>query len=230
MSVPAASVQAESGPGGCADAPVPSNEPTDVSAVTKSRWGFLVALIGILAVGGVAALTRLPLLSRNDFLVCAVAGGIGLLCWLAGWFRAANAAEVTWSPDSKAGAPADQHPLSFLTSLKDWGLILMLATGLVSGFACWNHRAQWTVRARPIVATTGPASAAVESTDKGPEVTWPALQLQGVVVNGAKSSAVINGHFLYLGDSLGNVVLVAVSAKQVEVSLQGETKVLALRR
>jgi hypothetical protein len=58
---------------------------------------------------------------------------------------------------------------------------------------------------------------------------FPPLKLQGLAVNGARSSALINGEFLYLGEGIGNVRLVAVEPEQVKVELGGQTNVLRLR-
>jgi hypothetical protein len=59
-------------------------------------------------------------------------------------------------------------------------------------------------------------------------VSFPPLKLQGIVFNGAKSSAVINGQVLAPGEQIGNVALVAVAPGYVTVELEGQTKWLVL--
>ena len=54
------------------------------------------------------------------------------------------------------------------------------------------------------------------------------MALQGLVLNGAMSSAVINGRLLRIGEGFSNVVLVAVDAEHATVELEGQTKTLAL--
>jgi hypothetical protein len=204
---------------------------TGVSVVTKSRCGFLVALVAIVAIGGEEAITAIGFLNRNDSWVCIGVGALGFLFWLAGWARAANAAQLSPAEGELAGLNPDEHPLAFLTNLKYWGLILILATGVICCFISWNRREQPViVHARPLRVVTVTVTNVVTVTNQAPKVSWPALRLQGVVVNGARSSAVINRRVLCLGESISNVVLVAVSPGYAEVALQGETRVLMLRR
>ncbi len=67
-------------------------------------------------------------------------------------------------------------------------------------------------------------------TNEAPEVVFPPLELQGIVVNGAKSSAVINGQVLCIGERLDGVALVAVDPEYATVELAGQTKWLTLRK
>ena len=61
-------------------------------------------------------------------------------------------------------------------------------------------------------------------------VKFPALELAGVVVNGDRSSAVINGRVLRIGEMIGAVTLVSVDSTRAVVALEGETNVLVLRK
>jgi hypothetical protein len=193
-----------------------------VSVMTKSRCGFLFALVAIISIGGREVITSIGLLSQNESWVCFGAGVLGFVCWGVGWLRTRPSAEREQSPGTEG-----EHPLAFLKSLKYWGLILIFAAGFVSCLCSWSRREQpVVVRARPLPRVT----VTVTPTNEVPAVSWPDLRLQGVVVNGAKSSAVINGKVLCLGEDLGNVVLVAVTPDHVEVALQGEAKVLPLHQ
>jgi len=55
-------------------------------------------------------------------------------------------------------------------------------------------------------------------------------KLRGVVVNGVKSSAVINGRVLCLGEAISNAVLVAVDSDHTLIAMEGQTNLLALRK
>ncbi len=58
----------------------------------------------------------------------------------------------------------------------------------------------------------------------------PELELQGLTLNGVKSSAIINGQVLFIGEGIGSVQLIAVGSDQVTVGLGGQTKILSLRK
>jgi hypothetical protein len=61
-------------------------------------------------------------------------------------------------------------------------------------------------------------------------VAFPPFVLQGVVVNGTKSAALINGRVLCLGEAISNALLVAVDSEHAVVAMGGQTKVLTLRK
>jgi hypothetical protein len=60
-------------------------------------------------------------------------------------------------------------------------------------------------------------------------VEFPTLKLQGIYYRMTKSSVLINGQHLYVGDSLGNVKIVAIDRQSVTLEYKGQKKVLALR-
>jgi hypothetical protein len=59
-------------------------------------------------------------------------------------------------------------------------------------------------------------------------LSFPSLELEGLTINGARSSALINGQVLFIGDAIGMVELVSVDEDQVTVCMGGQTNVLKL--
>jgi hypothetical protein len=207
-----------------------------VPVVTKSRTGFLIAQVTIGTIVGEAAITGIDFLSRNDTLACTGLGLLGFVSWFAGRVCEARRAESTPVQDAPDGeAVAEEHPLAFLKSPKSWGVILVVLAGILSCLAVWRrHEPAPVVRARPlpaaIITVTNVVTNFVTITNVAPRLVFPSLELQGVVVNGAKSSALINGRVLYLGEGISNAVLVAVDAGRALVAMEGQTNALVLRR
>jgi hypothetical protein len=85
-----------------------------------------------------------------------------------------------------------------------------------------------TVRARPWPVAVVTITNVVTVTNEASKACFPHMALQGIVLNGAMSSAMINGRVLCIGEGFSNVVLVAVDAEHATVELEGQTKTLAL--
>jgi len=69
--------------------------------------------------------------------------------------------------------------------------------------------------------------------DSAPTKQFAALhliKLQGLIVHGTQSSALINGQVLLVGEAIGNVRLVAVDSQHATVVLDGQTNVLSLSK
>ena len=107
------------------------------------------------------------------------------------------------------------HPLVFLRNLTYWGIIMIISAGML-----YSLNASHIARHKPAI-TRAVAIA------KAP-VVFPALALQGLIFDGAKSSALINGHVVGIGEGIGNVKVVAINQDHVEVELEGQTKMLFL--
>jgi hypothetical protein len=59
-----------------------------------------------------------------------------------------------------------------------------------------------------------------------PRVLWPSLTLSGVMGKGKKGSAIINGEFLGVGDTIEGVKILSVEEKSVNLSFMGEKQSL----
>jgi hypothetical protein len=201
-----------------------------VSVATRCRIGFLICVVAILAIGGSEALNRIDALNRNSTLVCTAIGILGFLFWIMGRLSKGKRVQLNQEgPDAPVEQPAADHPLAFLKSKGYWGVILVLLAAALSCLTTHpSEEPVFTVRARPRPRPS--PSPSITITNERPAVTFPPLELQGLIVNGEKSSALINGRVLYLGEGLSNVVLVAVDPEYATVELEGQTKVLLLRR
>jgi hypothetical protein len=90
-----------------------------------------------------------------------------------------------------------------------------------------------TPKATTTAAATPPAAPNTNLAPVAPEiqapVEFPPLKLQGIYFRMTKSSALINGQHLYVGDTVDNVKIIAVDRQSVTVEYRGQKKVLALR-
>jgi len=177
-----------------------------VTVLTKARIGFAIALGVPIGAAEFAAFTHIEFLRCNVLLCCLVFGGAGVVCWLTGQFSG-----VKQVRSSTQGKSVGENPLIFLKSLRYWGIILILSGGSIFSFNSFRNPQPSAVQARPAV-------------------DFPELELQGLTLNGAKSSAIINGQVLFIGEGIGSVELIAVSSEQVTVGLGGQTKILSLRK
>jgi len=188
-------------------------KPMRIGVVTKARIGFAIAF-GILIGGGeAAAISHIDAVQQHVALFCLVIAAAGLLSWLTGQFF--KPLDKGLSPAAKAEREkfSKENPFIFLRSLKYWGMILIFSTG---GMYIRNA----FQKERPIVVQAKAAA----------PVVFPPLELEGLTLNGAKSSALINGQVLFIGEEIGRVQLTAVDGDHATVALDGQTKVLTLSR
>ena len=177
----------------------------NVTVLTKARIGFAIALGVPIGAAEFAAFTHIEFLHRNVSLCCLVFGVAGVLCWLIAQFFGVKPAR-----SSIEGESVRENPLSFLKSLKYWGIISILSGASIYSFNFFRNPQPTVIEARPAVV-------------------FPELELQGLTLNGARSSAMINGQVLFIGEGIGSVELIAVGSNQVTVGLAGQTKILSLR-
>ena len=203
------------------------------SVVTKSRLGFLIAIVILVTIGGKAAVTHVDALEPYSAVLCLALGVIGFLTWGAGRWAEARRDQSCQGRDASRDQSAADHPLAFLHSRKYWGIILMLS-GAILTYIVTHPYPQVAARAPAPPPRTNHITITVTNvvtiTNAKPVVAFPPLVLAGLVVNGTKSSALINGRVLCVGEMISNVVLVAVDADHATVALEGQTKVLCLRK
>jgi hypothetical protein len=202
-----------------------------MSVVTKSRIGFLVAVVLLVTIGGNAAITQIDVLQENSAVICIGIALAGFISWGTGRWAEARLARSGQGAKSAADALATEHPLGFLNSRKYWGLILLVCAGMLTCVVNRHHGIpDLTVRANEYVTNYITITNVVTITNHVGPPTFPAMELAGVVLNGNKSSALINGRILHVGEMLGNVQLVSVDEEHATVELGGYTRTLVLRR
>jgi len=201
------------------------------SVVTKSRIGFLLATVGLVTIGGKIAITEIESLQPYSAVICIGLGVTGFLSWGTGRWHEVRKARAAQMDAAAAGQAVIDDPLSFLRSSKYWGLIIIISAAMLTGVV--NYRrptVEAVVHTRVTITNFIYITNVVTITNQKPVVRFPPLELAGVVVNGDKSSAVINGRVLRVGEMIGNVTLVAVDSNHAMVALDGETNVIVLRK
>lgn len=171
---------------------------------TRARLGFAVGLGAIAGVCEAELCQQIGALRNSITLFCLVVGGAGVLSLLLGALV-------------ERKSTLSDHTFAFLRSLKYWGMIIVLSTG---GFYSFNAltrpcqiRAYAATEEHPRAQSTG---------------VFPPLELQGLTLNGERSSAIINGEVVMVGEGIGDVLLVGISEHHAVVALQGQTNVLSL--
>ena len=117
-----------------------------VTVLTKARIGFAIALGVPIGAAEFAAFTHIEFLRRNVLLCCLVFGGAGVLCWLTGQFSG-----VKQVRSLTQGESVRENPLSFLKSLRYWGIVLILSGGSIYSFSAFRNQQPRVVQARPAV-------------------------------------------------------------------------------
>ena len=180
-----------------------------VGAVARVQIGCSLAAVSLMTIGTAEVLMHCPPLGERAGLVCGVLGALGLLIWLIG----RGAAQRT--------EPADIS-LAWLTRPGYWGQLATLSAVLVYSYSTYRHmqtKPPMVVEAKPL-----PAPAIAPTTP----VKFPDLRLQGIVFQGARSSALINGRVRYVGEEISLVQVAAIGADHVDMVMEGQTNVLRL--
>ena len=184
------------------------------SVETKVRVGFSLAMVMSLAMAGSVAFTQFKPLQARDGVVCAAIAGASLLMWLVGVLvtKHGGTAKV------KANGPqaTAEHPLACFKRPRHLGLILMAAAVLAYAFTTYNrqHKLKVVLPSRAVPKPTA--------------ISFPPLKLQGLIMDGIHSSALINGEVLRAGEGIGKVLVVEINSDHVAVELEGQKKVLSL--
>ena len=189
-----------------------------ISVTTKFRVGFSIALLGAIAIfGGLACLNSVSI-RRNVpafAIVTALAGGLALFKGQISKVKVVDPPNGEHLPQQK---PTHANPFAFLKSSSYWGFIVLVSGVVLYAFKGSNvHAPVPVVVARPLVIAVTP-------------VVFPALDLQALVINGSKSTAMINGQVVCVGEGIGNVKVIAIDDDHVEVELGGQTKLLRLEQ
>jgi len=182
----------------------------------KILLGCLLAFTGLLTIIASVAITCITPL--RDYLVESVSGfaAVGCILILAGFIKAARrrkAARAAGTPESHDHS----DPLSFLRQLHFWGGVLLIAA-LPIFFLCRGY-----MRPKPAPVAAVPVKKPLPPAPE-PEVVFPELKVQGVVCSGAKSTAVVNGRTVQLGEQTEGVRIIAINPEGITVELSGKTR------
>lgn len=195
--------------------------------LTKARIGFSVSLYSLLTLVGVFVCNSVSALHHRVELVCVAIGAVGLALWLIGGIAASRQ-----GLGEGVFGTADR-PLVFLKSWEYWGLIVAGSAVLIYGFASRPElvTASPPVSRPPVVKPVKPVApvnepAPTPATNAPP--LFPELKCRGVVPNGEKATAVINGRTVAIGEMIEGVTVVAIEPGSVTVEFKGEQKVVWL--
>lgn len=186
--------------------------------LTKARIGFSVSLYSLLTLVGVFVCNSVSALHHRVELVCVAIGAVGLALWLIGGIAASRQ-----GLGEGVFGTAD-HPLVFLKSWEYWGLIVAGSAVLIYAFASRPE----LVMASPPVSRPPVIKPAQPALSSNVPVVFPQLNCRGVVPNGEKATAVINGRTVAIGEMIEGVTVVAIEPDSVTVEFKGEQKVVWL--
>jgi len=180
------------------------------------RLGISAVLVAAFSIMMTEVLQHKPFYELYRWAICAVLLAMGALFLIVG--RLVN----TRIRESREGDERVQAPF-LLVNLEYWGLILTIFGIIVIFIAPYKK-----VEARAVAPTNaGPRSVATNAPIPKP-VTFPALKLQGIVYKQDRSSALLNGRTYFVGNYVGEAKLVAISATNVVLEMQGQQRELVL--
>jgi len=161
----------------------------------------------MLTISGGALLMYNRLLGRYPYYVWGALGVMGFLVWFAGQVSGQKELSV-------------ENPLACVGTARRWGALVMIAAGLVYGLSAYRHyhnRAPVVEQPKPVVVST-----------PVPIVKFPPLRLQSIIMQGSRSSALINGKVVRVGEDVELVQVVGIQADRVFVAMEGQTNTLSL--
>jgi hypothetical protein len=116
--------------------------------------------------------------------------------------------------------------LRFYAGFRFYGVVVSVSAALVFVYAL-TLKPSDKVHARETPAPT-PAPAVVPAPEPVPAIPiareFPELELSGVILNGARSSAIINQKYVEVGETIEGVRLVEIGENGIVVELDGRTK------
>jgi hypothetical protein len=175
----------------------------------STRFGAGIGLICFFTIVGVGLLAWLvPIQDGRDRILISLASlGSVLVLWRpSSYFREASADEV----------------LHFCMDPHYWGVIFLFSSAAIYGSLPLLHPATkhqpLVVRAR--TRTESPTPAAKPEPDPEPP-EFPPLKVTGVIINGTRSSAVVEGRAIMLHERIEKMELVEVTERGITMELRG---------
>ena len=133
----------------------------------------------------------------------------------------ANASEAR----EAAGADRLDRPLAFFSTLLYWGFILVTAAYPILYFSEYLYRQRHPPPAPVQASAPAPAAVTPVPAPAAPPVAeFPPLKVGGFICNGPRSTVVLNGRTVALGESVEGVKVVAIETFGIAVELDGRRK------
>ena len=193
----------------------------------KVLIGFSLALTVALTGGFLHLVTLVsPLRARSHLVVLAVAV-LGLVFLVLGRNQSGEASQrkALTLPEI-----ADEHPLGFFKKLRYWGCILFLSA-VPMFFVSQHLNTPLAVAARPTLKSKVGEVAPVPEPAAKPVAPpkFPKLSLTGLICNGPRSTAAINGQTVKLGERIEGVKVVAIERWGITVEMGQHARHFAFR-
>lgn len=185
---------------------ISSEEKEALRFAKYTRLGIWVALVSVFSIGLIEVFKRIPYLQIR-------------LAWSVGALVAVGIVLLLVRLSRYQLKPSPEEILKFHRDPHYWGAVLVAISGIVYAL-CPPYREP--APEPVVVAIVQPAPVIPE-----PPIEFPSLQVSAVVVNGAQSSATVNGRVVWLGEDIQGVRLVDVTEERVVVELKGQRKEVA---
>jgi hypothetical protein len=192
-----------------------------MSVQRKILLGFSLALLIAITIGCDVGLRLLP---NRQFILLWTTGGfvlsgvVLLLCSMRADLAAAAPGRFL------AHTVTSEHPLGFFKSSKYWGWILVLASFPMC-FYSQKHTEPLVVLARTVTPAKPPQPVTPPAAPAAPAaLPFPKLSVTGIICNGARSTAVINGMTTALGSKVEGVKVVVIERWGITAELEGRTR------
>jgi hypothetical protein len=188
----------------------------------KILTGCFIALVPLLTIiGSVLIAFVKPLQTR---LIPVVAGYAvsGLALYIVGKGRTVMATSGASKLSPCSGYADSDHPLVFLKKSEFWGGVVLASALPIFLYSSYHLRMTHSLVPPPATHLAVPEIVV-------PPVKFPTMKLQGIVCNGANSTALIDGYTLRVGEDLHGVQLVSVDPQGVTLEMNGATNWLKLK-
>jgi len=192
--------------------------------------GFSLALTICLTISCSYALVFVPPLQARPLWA---AGGMGLV----GLLLVTLGRMCVGTPDShdrialSVSVAAEEHPLHFFKLAGYWGCVLLIS--VVPAYLLMRQLYKPLVVMARTLPKPEPSREVILPKPTPPPVvirSFPQLVLRGLICNGARSTAAINGQTLRLGEKIEGAKVVAIERWGVTVEMDGRTKNIILPR
>jgi len=193
----------------------------------KILIGFSLALTIALTVGFLQLVVLVQVLHAHSHLVALAVALLGLAFLVLGRNQSDNASQQKTLTLSEI---ADEHPLGFFKKLRYWGYILFVAA-VTTSFVNQYRSTPLVVAPKPTlepkVAEAAPAPEPAAKPAAPPK--FPKLILTGMICNGPRSTAAINGQTVKLGERIEGVKVVAIERWGITVEMGDHERHFAFR-
>jgi hypothetical protein len=179
--------------------------------VTKIQTVFSLAVLVLIGLAEMQTHFALNVRQPVGLVLCAALWLAGLLIW---WKNSIPPYEII--PPVFQGEPIPQDPPPpVYKTLKDWGLMLFLSASILSAVSAYRFP-----------PTAPPAQNFSPVLQAKPPFKFPLVELKILILDGARSTVLLNGEVLRVGESAGGIRVVSLDGRYVTLESGGHTNVV----